>query len=145
MSLSLDRINISHKGEDDIQSIDNNFQAIENEINSHLAESASKHIRESGSNANGSYIKFDDGTMICYISTTCDYTTTGAKEYTLPATFKEAPACSVSFQIGVDGQYRTAARNSLLQNGSTHITLITNSTAPYNSLGIYFLAIGRWK
>jgi hypothetical protein len=38
MSLSLDRINISHKGEDDIQSIDNNFQAIENEINSHLAD-----------------------------------------------------------------------------------------------------------
>jgi len=40
MSLSLDRINISHKGEDDIQSIDNNFQAIENEINSHLADYA---------------------------------------------------------------------------------------------------------
>lgn len=43
MSLSLDRINISHKGEDDIQSIDNNFQAIENEINSHLADNATAH------------------------------------------------------------------------------------------------------
>lgn len=32
---------------------------------SHLAETANKHIKESGSNANGNYIKFDDGTMIC--------------------------------------------------------------------------------
>lgn len=35
------------------------------DFNTHLAESASKHIKESGNNINGKYIKFDDGTMIC--------------------------------------------------------------------------------
>ena len=34
--------------------------AIIENFNSHLAESSSKHITGSGSNANGSYIKFDD-------------------------------------------------------------------------------------
>lgn len=35
-----------------------------NNLATHQAESAAKHIAESGSNANGRYIKFDDGTMI---------------------------------------------------------------------------------
>jgi len=39
--------------------------AIIENFNLHLAESASKHITESGQNKNGRYIKFDDGTMIC--------------------------------------------------------------------------------
>ncbi|NMB43871.1 MAG: hypothetical protein GX995_07050, partial [Clostridiales bacterium] len=134
--MAMEKEALVNKIEDDLARRNRNWDKIDD----HLAESASKHIRESGSNANGSYIKFDDGTMICYISTTCDYTTTGAKEYTLPATFKEMPACSVSFQIGVDGQYRTAARNSLLQNSNTTISFITNSTAPYDSLAIRFLA-----
>lgn len=34
-------------------------------FDAHKAESESKHITESGGNTNGSYIKFDDGTMIC--------------------------------------------------------------------------------
>jgi hypothetical protein len=38
--------------------------AIIQTIMTHKAESAAKHIAESGSNANGRYIKFDDGTMI---------------------------------------------------------------------------------
>ena len=31
-----------------------------------MAEEAQKHITESGSNDDGYYIKFDDGTQICY-------------------------------------------------------------------------------
>lgn len=40
---------------------------IDSNIKSHLAESASKHITESGSNTNGRYIRFDDGTQICWM------------------------------------------------------------------------------
>lgn len=39
--------------------------AIIENFNSHLAESAKKHITESGENENGSYVRFDDGTQIC--------------------------------------------------------------------------------
>ncbi|HZW97480.1 MAG TPA: hypothetical protein VFF56_01365 [Bacillota bacterium] len=35
-------------------------------VASHMAESAKKHIAESGSNNDGFYLKFDDGTMICW-------------------------------------------------------------------------------
>jgi hypothetical protein len=43
------------------------LDAFKQDFMTHQAESASKHITESGSNPNGSYIKFDDGTMICYM------------------------------------------------------------------------------
>ena len=44
------------------------FNAAFDAIDDHVAESANKHIKESGSNANGRYIKFDDGTQICIIN-----------------------------------------------------------------------------
>ena len=40
--------------------------ATQDALSAHKAEMASKHITESGTNVNGSYIKFDDGTMIVY-------------------------------------------------------------------------------
>ena len=43
-----------------------NFQKIDDAFTAHLAESARKHITESGSNDDGYWIKFDDGTMIAY-------------------------------------------------------------------------------
>ena len=49
--------------------IDDNSSAIgqnASDLNAHKAESASKHIKESGSNANGSYIKFDDGSFVTF-------------------------------------------------------------------------------
>lgn len=49
----------------DQYALDTDLATLQTEVTSHKAESASKHITESGSNDNGSYIKFDDGTMIC--------------------------------------------------------------------------------
>lgn len=40
-------------------------EVLTEEIDAHMAESASKHITASGSNDNGYYIRFDDGTQIC--------------------------------------------------------------------------------
>lgn len=45
-------------------------------IDDHLAESSSKHIHSSGSNANGNWIRFDNGWQIC----------TGVKEVTMAIT-----------------------------------------------------------
>lgn len=57
--VSIDGINL--------QSVTSLFNVIPNlaAFKSHLAESANKHITESGSNDDGSYMKFDDGTLIC--------------------------------------------------------------------------------
>src|SRR5690606_29872838 len=46
-----------------------NFQKIDDAFTAHLAESAQKHITESGENANGRYVRFDDGTQICWRTT----------------------------------------------------------------------------
>lgn len=42
------------------------INTLDADVVAHKAESAYKHIKESGSNENGYYIKFDDGTQICY-------------------------------------------------------------------------------
>ena len=44
-----------------------NFQKIDDAFTAHQAESAQKHITESGENANGRYVRFDDGTQICWV------------------------------------------------------------------------------
>ena len=59
--MALEREALTHRIEDDLALRNRNW----NQLDSHLAESAKKHITESGSNENGYYIKFDDGTMIC--------------------------------------------------------------------------------
>ena len=102
-------------------------------------------IEESGSNTNGRYIKFSDGTMICHMTVTVNYTTAGTTTYTFPATFVGTPACSVSFQSGSNVGYRTAIRNSVLQSVPTSILLTTIDNASVGSLDAYILAIGRWK
>src|SRR5690606_28849818 len=50
---------------DAINNLNEEFDSHRTEFLEHKAESAKKHITESGSNSNGRYIKFDDGTMIC--------------------------------------------------------------------------------
>ena len=61
--MALEREALSHKIEDDLALRNRNWD----KLDAHLVESSSKHITESGTNPNGSYIKFDDGTMICYM------------------------------------------------------------------------------
>lgn len=51
------------------QKIDDVFTAHDDAFTAHLAESAQKHITESGENANGRYVRFDDGTQICWRTT----------------------------------------------------------------------------
>ena len=146
MSLSLDRINISHKGEDDIQSIDNNFQDIQSEVNSHLAESANKHITESGSNANGNYIKFDDGTMICTAFKTVNYQILTKQLFVSPASFVSVGGISIYPAIVniSDTQYKCdATAFKAFQANKWEIAIREVGFSP--SINYAFFAIGRWK
>lgn len=128
---------------------------IYDDLDAHLAESASKHITESGSNANGKYIKFDDGTMICYgkldiaslaITTAIGslFTSTAATAWTYPAAFIDSIvavngvvfgpglACGIIAAYGVTDslyEYRIVSDSAITLTGGS----------------IILKAIGRWK
>ena len=135
--------------------------AIVETINSHLVESAKKHITESGSNSNGHYIKFDDGTMICYHSidlgsildwgtgTFSDLYRTLPTTWTYPARFVGAPIITTGPNFGdVTGvnraiciSYSTPRESSVSDIQAFRCSggnQDTNVTAR-------FIAIGRWR
>ena len=113
-------------------------------------------IVESGSNANGDYIKYSDGRMICYKTVTGTvqiteqyygyfYHTPDGKyfnlgDYAMP--FIERPICNITFRGG-NAQWIAAIQNqSATHAGDLHILSVTSKTA-----GAYYdvIAIGRWK
>lgn len=113
-------------------------------------------IVESGSNSNGSYIKYSDGTMICYktVEGTAQiteqyyeyfYHTPDGKyfnlgDYAMP--FIERPICNITFRGG-NAQWIAAIQNqSATHAGDLHILTVTSKTA-----GAYYdvIAIGKWK
>lgn len=107
-------------------------------------------IIQSGSNANGSFVRYADGTQICYqivISATPVNTpvgsifTTGSNEWTFPSSFLVTPSVIISEAGGVGlcwGGLGTAATNS----GGTSWGLFSSraSNVPIGAL----MAIGRW-
>ena len=127
----------------------------------HLAESAFKHITESGSNENGSYIKFDDGTMICvgkkslgeiaYTggATWANPRKTGEFGYTFPSIFASIP------EVNIYVSHAALPSDSSLRGvvvSSGQVTL--NGVSSIQALGIGLVsgvvvatlqAIGRWK
>lgn len=119
------------------------------DLESHLAESAKKHIAESGSNANGSYIKFDDGTQIAYgRKQSVELTTSqvgsiyraGLPMITFPTTFIQPPYCDITIENrvfwGDIDAISISSCNPIAWSGSLQESIKIN----YG-----FLAIGRWK
>ena len=120
---------------------------LDDDFVAHKAESAAKHITESGNNLNGKYIKFDDGTMICEYNTTefmmvsSGATATGAKAF--PVTFSDLPSVVITptfdmgagFLVGTVRLVSTTAVDFTLYNGHPTINL---------DLGLQVIAIGRW-
>lgn len=114
------------------------------------------HIVETGSNGNGTYIKFADGIMICYktVTGTVDITEQyynyfyrnpdnklfNLGDYAMP--FISRPICSITFRGG-NPQWIGAIQNqSATHVGDLQILSVTSKTA-----GAYYdvIAIGRWK
>ncbi len=128
------------------------YNALIENFNSHSAESSSKHITESGSNANGSYIKFDDGTMICSISKTVTASINtaygsiyyGTYRWDFPEPFVDIPAVSCSqFKWGNSASWGS----SVSEESLAYATLRGHdvySRASGNTL-VSAIAIGRWQ
>lgn len=113
-------------------------------------------IIESGTNENGTYIKYFDGTMICFktVSGTANiteqyygyyYHTADDKyfnlgDYAMP--FIERPILSIQFRGGNTQWVGSIQNQSNTHVGDIHIISVTSKTA-----GAYYdiIAFGRWK
>ena len=118
------------------------------------------YVQESGSNANGSYIKFSDGTMICtYSFDLADdahfatsygaiyYTTGGEKKWIFPQPFLKVYSVNGSLQLpGGIGGVGFSSNNDL----TTFVKFYPYSVVSYDFTGsskkyVYLIAIGKWK
>jgi len=149
--MALEKEALTHRIEDDLAARNRNWD----KIDTHMAESASKHITESGSNSNGRYIKFDDGTMICVgriaaqVLQFTEHATglwrTDFINFAYPQNFVgEYPALSISSTaVGNYGIWMNSVSRSLTEGSYRAFSLGDQSG---NAIGdMYFSAIGRWK
>ena len=129
------------------------LDAFKQDFMTHQAESASKHITESGSNANGSYIKFDDGTMVCFKNlhelafTSVSYC---QSPWIFPASFFDSPSVSSSIIFSISknpskllgvGSWSTSST----QSSGIRVYDSSNGFIEGDKVVVIVIAIGRWK
>jgi len=110
-------------------------------------------IIESGSNANGEYIKFADGTMICQKSVTTNnitnawgtlYQSDSSPVGIFPAEFIDRPYCNMMWEQGSGGLALPAmASGAWSETTGPNIAIIRPTTHAYGGT-VYISAIGRW-
>lgn len=104
-------------------------------------------VVESGSNENGRYIKFYDGTMICTAIKSINFDSPAWQVATFPATFMEVHGVSGAPQSSyADDPVINVVQDAYLAFDSLYGWIIrfkdTRATGTYNYA---FIAIGRWK
>lgn len=116
-------------------------------------------IVESGSNANGSYIKYADGTMICHFVLPCSYNSAIRLRgiWTFPTSFMSPPIITVTKDYStstprqinssahVSARTTTTATIDLVQIVTTSGTALVDSWQSTDVYGATCVAIGRWK
>lgn len=117
---------------------------IENAINS---------VVESGSNSNGNWIKYSDGTMICWrqetvtdqaINTAYGSLFQGARNYTYPIPFSSQPSVTcTSFQYGTGASWGTVVNVSTTTVVLRGFDAFSRATGENCTIG--YIAIGKWK
>ena len=99
---------------------------------------------DSGSNANGSYIKFPDGTMICngtkYFANTSD----AWQVQTFPVSFILEPNVIATLNTGI-GQSSTVASAKVSKISTTNFEVCLVSSSGYGTGNAEWMAIGKWK
>jgi len=107
---------------------------------------------ESGSNANGSWIKYPDGTMICYMSATAEVTfnTAWYNDYSgtmdlgyYPQRFVEVP----NVQLSNHSTSAVTIQNYVLLPTEAHpgSAFLTRPFSSTTDVTIDIMAIGKWK
>ena len=122
------------------------FDTIKEDLVAHKADIANKHIHSSGSNANGKYIKFDDGTMMCYLETRDVFGTLqgglNTSVWVYPASFISSPMVNVS----------AITENPAIFYEDVFLPTTLQTTIKLHLIGVRgsymscrLFAIGRWK
>jgi hypothetical protein len=110
-----------------------------------VAQSASSAVVESGSNANGEFVRFADGTQICSLSVSgLGFNLSGSSYYTwtYPIAFSAAPVAQVSTQRNADDTLAIFARQGLT-NSSTQSNFSHNGGVS-QAVNFNLRAVGRW-
>lgn len=117
------------------------------------ADYVNKNIVSSGSNANGNWIKYSDGTMICYgsINIVANESRSagglsyysGATTITLPQTFIDTNYKSQSTVEMANMNYFAQSYIDTVSTSQIIISFV--STGQNETRNIHYIAIGRWK
>lgn len=103
-------------------------------------------IVEKGSNANGEYIRFADGTQICSMKNNVNFSLTTFQNFTFPANFIAFPAMSHSAGAVLNASDYTPMGASWVESRSTTgYSFKCPGGGTAETRLINFLAIGRWK
>ncbi|MCT4605844.1 MAG: hypothetical protein N4A64_07025 [Marinisporobacter sp.] len=119
---------------EDNAKIDQALKGVNQKIMSHQAESTKKHITESGSNSNGEYIRFDDGTQICWNTLSLGYESNEYLDSTwnFPASF-----------IAIGNVFFLLSSNSADVNITPSRDMIGLSGCSYKSTGVAQFSMRR--
>ncbi len=110
---------------------------------------------EIGSNSNGSYVKFADGTLICYIKKNVTvsfneqlsanmYRAKVSNLFTFPANFIEEPIVSIQPCLYSDGLFCWIVKIIMDKAKISTIELLRGDNSS-GTISLCLLAIGRWK
>lgn len=117
-------------------------------LDAHKAETSQKHIHESGENANGKYIRFDDGTQICFRKVAQDFSTTGDFTYNYPASFLgnlRPEGAGGIWQATTSSTQISAYKNTLIMAATTNWRIHIGTAVAGITNEVTLFAIGRWK
>lgn len=106
------------------------------------------HIIESGDNANGYYVRFADGTQVCWGLCTASATNSAVVDctWTFPAAFSESPAVSILSATIMNGSTAIYPYYAAQDTESIRIALqIETRVAITGNANIHVIAIGKWK
>ena len=101
-------------------------------------------VISSGSNSNGSYIKFADGTMIEYGSFSASLTANNYTEYelTFPVEFQSYPSLTLCPELWADPR---AYSWIIKSKGTARPVFRLGNTGSAQTVDWRWIAIGRWK
>ena len=103
-------------------------------------------VVESGSNANGEYVRFADGTQVCWKEglTTTAWGANAATPVTpsaqFPASFVSPPSATAQLATLEPFKYQA----SVYATTNTAVTIYVGGTSASSSSSIRYFAIGRW-
>lgn len=102
-------------------------------------------VVERGSNANGDYVRFADGTQICARAISIDFSSTAfVDDVAWSAVFIGAPASFAGSVKGSFGQYQDAITSLYVGSTDSVFGYALKTTATAYANPVVFVAIGRW-